>query len=77
MRGRTCGEAARSQCACAPRSGAVSARCSSEASAGAVRARAASSEGRLVGSASARAWMGMCATNLELELSLLVSPFLL
>ena len=66
MRGRMYG-AARSQCACALSSGAVSARCSSEARAGAMRARAASSEGRFVGSARARAWMGMCASSLALS----------
>jgi hypothetical protein len=56
----------RSQCAWAPKSGAVSARCSSEASAGAARASATSREGRFVGSARARAWIGMWACSFAL-----------
>jgi hypothetical protein len=62
-----CG-AARSQCACALSSGAVNARCSSEARAGAMHANAASRDGRFVGRARARAWMGMCASSLVLLL---------
>ena len=53
----------RSQCAWAPKSGAVSARCSNEDRAGAARASATSREGRFVGSARARACIGMWACS--------------